>query len=65
MANRLWHGEFPMDHETWCDLMVSDFPAAISRCSPRLPPHASSSTAIAHRLVYQGRRTGRVDGAAR
>ena len=17
MANRLWHGEFPMDHETW------------------------------------------------
>src|SRR4029453_11092767 len=27
MANRLWHGEFPMDHETWCDLMVSDFPA--------------------------------------
>jgi hypothetical protein len=27
MANRLWHGEFPMDHETWCDMMVSDFPA--------------------------------------
>jgi hypothetical protein len=27
MANRLWHGEFPMDHETWCELMVSDFPA--------------------------------------
>jgi len=27
MANRLWHGEFPMDHETWCDLMASDFPA--------------------------------------
>jgi hypothetical protein len=27
MANRLWHGQFPMDHETWCDLMVSDFPA--------------------------------------
>jgi hypothetical protein len=26
MANRLWHGEFPMDHETWCDMMVSDFP---------------------------------------
>ena len=26
MANRLWHGEFPMDHETWCDLMLSDFP---------------------------------------
>ena len=28
MANRLWHGEFPMDHETWCDMMVSDFPGA-------------------------------------
>jgi hypothetical protein len=27
MANRLWHGEFPMDHGTWCDMMVSDFPA--------------------------------------
>jgi hypothetical protein len=27
MANRLWHGEFPMDHETWCDMMLSDFPA--------------------------------------
>jgi len=27
MANRLWHGEFPMDHETWCDMMVADFPA--------------------------------------
>jgi hypothetical protein len=27
MANRLWHGEFPMDHETWCEMMVSDFPA--------------------------------------
>jgi len=27
MANRLWHGEFPMDHDTWCDMMVSDFPA--------------------------------------
>ena len=27
MANRLWHGEFPMDHETWCDMMVSDFPS--------------------------------------
>jgi hypothetical protein len=26
MANRLWHGEFPMDHETWCEMMVSDFP---------------------------------------
>src|SRR6187401_678397 len=27
MANRLWHGEFPMDYDTWCDMMVSDFPA--------------------------------------
>ena len=27
MANRLWHGEFPMDHDTWCEMMVSDFPA--------------------------------------
>jgi len=27
MANRLWHGEFPVDHETWSDMMVSDFPA--------------------------------------
>jgi hypothetical protein len=27
MANRLWHGEFPMDHETWADMMVSDFPS--------------------------------------
>jgi len=27
LANRLWHGEFPMDHETWCDMMVTDFPA--------------------------------------
>jgi hypothetical protein len=25
MANRLWHGEFPMDHETWCEMMLSDF----------------------------------------
>jgi len=27
MANRLWHGEFPMDHHTWCEMMLSDFPA--------------------------------------
>ena len=39
MANRLWHGEFPMDHETWCDMMVSDFPAPSEPASPagRLP----------------------------
>src|SRR5262249_33463735 len=24
---RLWHGEFPMDHDTWCEMMMSDFPA--------------------------------------
>ena len=47
MANRLWHGEFPMDHDTWCDMMVSDFPApsglpatctsTITASAPRLP----------------------------
>ena len=26
MANRLWHGEFPMDHETWSEMMLNDFP---------------------------------------
>ena len=26
MANRLWHGEFPMDHDTWADMMVTNFP---------------------------------------
>jgi hypothetical protein len=36
MANRLWHGEFPMDHETWCEMMVSDFPAPADL--PILPP---------------------------
>ena len=36
MANRLWHGDFPMDHETWCDMMVSDFPAPSDL--PVLPP---------------------------
>jgi hypothetical protein len=36
MANRLWHGEFPMDHETWCEMMVSDFPAPSDL--PVLPP---------------------------
>jgi hypothetical protein len=36
MANRLWHGEFPMDHETWCDMMVSDFPAPADL--PVVPP---------------------------
>jgi hypothetical protein len=36
MANRLWHGEFPMDHETWCEMMVSDFPAPTDL--PIVPP---------------------------
>ena len=36
MANRLWHGEFPMDHQTWCDMMVSDFPAPTDL--PIVPP---------------------------
>jgi hypothetical protein len=26
MANRLWHGQFPMDHDTWCEMMLRDFP---------------------------------------
>jgi hypothetical protein len=26
MANRLWHGQFPMDHGTWCEMMLRDFP---------------------------------------
>ena len=38
MANRLWHGEFPMDHETWCDLMVSDFPAPASMGGATMTP---------------------------
>jgi hypothetical protein len=36
MANRLWHGEFPMDHGTWCEMMLSDFPAPSNL--PVLPP---------------------------
>src|SRR4029078_7033851 len=36
MANRLWHGEFPMDHDPWGDMMVSDFPAPSDL--PVLPP---------------------------
>ena len=48
MANRLWHGEFPMDHETWCDLMVSDFPATGSM--PVLPASRHSpSTSVTSR----------------
>ena len=53
MANRLWHGEFPMDHETWCDMMVSDFPAPSDL--PILPPdylhkhhHAQRATIAAY-----------------
>jgi hypothetical protein len=26
MANRMWHGQFPMDHETWSEMMMNDFP---------------------------------------
>ena len=38
-----------MDHETWCEMMVSDFPAPsdLPGAPRRLPPRASSSTAIA------------------
>src|ERR1043166_3152568 len=36
MANRLWHGEFPMDHDTWSDMMLNDFPAPSDL--PILPP---------------------------
>jgi hypothetical protein len=38
MANRLWHGDFPMDHETWSDMMVSDFPrrATCPSCRPTI-----------------------------
>ena len=42
MANRLWHGAFPMDHETWCDMMVSDFPAPSDL--PVLPPTTCTPT---------------------
>ena len=67
MANRLWHGEFPMDHETWCDMMVSDFPAPSDL--PILPAdylqQAPSPAARDDRRVREGRGARRVDGAAR
>src|SRR5712691_2906511 len=44
MANRLWHGEFPMDHETWCDMMVSDFPAPPDDPARRSGPWPSGRT---------------------
>jgi hypothetical protein len=59
MANRLWHGEFPMDHETWCDLMVSDFPPPADL--PILPPdylrlhHHRQRAAIAGYVKAAGR----------
>ena len=67
MANRLWHGEFPMDHETWCDMMVSDFPGAQRPAGParRLPAHASSSAARDDRGVREGGGARCLDGAAR
>jgi hypothetical protein len=41
-----WHGEFPMDHETWCDMMLNGFPApTILRRAGRLPAQASSFSA--------------------
>ncbi len=67
MANRLWHGEFPMDHETWCDMMVSDFPAPSDL--PVLPAdylhkhhHAQRATIAAY---VQSRGARCLDGAAR
>ena len=67
MANRLWHGEFPMDHETWCDMMVSDFPAPtdLPVAAGRLPAQASSSAARDDRRVREGRGTRCLAGAAR
>jgi hypothetical protein len=26
MANRMWHGEMPFDHNIWCDMMMMNFP---------------------------------------
>jgi hypothetical protein len=59
MANRLWHGEFPMDHETWADMMVSDFPAPSDL--PVVPPdylrthHHSQRATIAAYVRAAGR----------
>ena len=67
MANRLWHGEFPMDHETWCDMMVSDFPAPSDL--PVLPADylrtTPSSAAGDDCRVCEGRRARCLAGAAR
>ena len=49
MANRLWHGEFPMDHETWCDMMLSDFPAPSDL--PILPAEGENDRERAWRLL--------------
>jgi hypothetical protein len=59
MANRLWHGEFPMDHETWCDMMVSDFPSPSDL--PLLPTdylrtHHVQRTLIASYVKAAGRK---------
>src|SRR5919107_2244819 len=62
MANRLWHGEFPMDHDTWCEMMVSDFPPPADL--PIVPPdylavhHHRQRTMIAAYVKAAGRGGG-------
>ena len=56
MANRLWHGEFPMDHETWCDMMVSDFPAPSDL--PVLPADYLRTHHHRQRATHRGVREG-------
>ena len=54
MANRLWHGEIPMDHDTWCEMMVSDFPARRSPgAAGGLSAHAPSPAARRDRRVRE------------
>ena len=57
MANRLWHGEFPMDHETWCEMMVSDFPAPtdLPIVAAGLPSPASQAARADCRVCEVGR----------
>ena len=67
MANRLWHGEFPMDHDTWADMMITNFPPPSDL--PILPAdylqkhHHQQRATIAAYVKAAGHR--RVDCAAR
>jgi MoxR-like ATPase len=45
MANRLWHGEFPMDHETWCDLMARGRVTSASALAWKTPNRAAGAEA--------------------